>query len=139
MILISSSWNLPIFMRDVFNLVLCYVMLPYFLRKISGYVENLWAKSYDLLCSLLCSLMLAYDFFMKVSKILCPVMLCLWWHDMLCWYSIICVQNLRIPYEIDYVHAENNELGAFREVEILVDVRGGPPFCFQIAFKSVAK
>ena len=53
--------------------------------------------------------------------------------------TIICVQNLRIPYEIDYVHAENNELGAFREVEILVEVRGGPPFCFQIAFKSVAK
>ena len=31
------------------------------------------------------------------------------------------------------------ELGAFREVEILVEVRGGPPFWFQIAFKSVAK
>ena len=29
-----------------------------------------------------------------------------------------------IPYEIDHVHAENNELGAFREVEILVEVRG---------------
>ena len=73
-----------------------------------------WAKSYALLCS-------AYD-------------------DMICYAgTIIFGQNLMIPYEIDHVHAENNELGAFREVEILVEVRGGPPFWFQIAFKSVAK
>ena len=29
------------FLRDYYNLVLCYVMLSYFLRKISGYIENL--------------------------------------------------------------------------------------------------
>ena len=43
--------------------------------------------------------------------------------------TIICEQNLMIPYEIDHVHAENNELGAFREVEILVEVRGLVPNC----------
>ena len=98
--------------RDYYNLVLCYVMLPYFLRKISGYIENLWAKSYDLLCSLLCSVMLAYDFFMKVSKILCPVMLCLWWHELkskILWYvmlvlfvsKILCsVMNLTVCYYV---------------------------------------
>ena len=48
-----------------------------------------WAKSYALLCS-------AYD-------------------DMICYAgTIIFGQNLMIPYEIDHVHAENNELGAFR-------------------------
>ena len=29
------SFSISIFMRQVFNLVLCYVMLPYFLSKIS--------------------------------------------------------------------------------------------------------
>ena len=36
-------------------------MLPYFLSKISGYLQNIWAKSYDSLDSLLCSVMLAYE------------------------------------------------------------------------------
>ena len=61
--------------------------------------------------------------------LLCWLMISLWkWaksYALLCSAyagTIICEQNLRIPYEIDYVHAENNELGAFRKVEV------GPPF-----------
>ena len=61
------------------TIILCYVMLPYFLSKILGYIQNIWVKSYDPLCSLLCCVMLSYDF---LSKILCPVMLCLWWHEL---------------------------------------------------------
>ena len=75
---VKKSANFFSIFGGCFNLVLCYVMLPYFLSKILGYIQNIWVKSYDPLCSLLCCVMLSYDF---LSKILCPVMLCLWWHE----------------------------------------------------------
>ena len=89
--------------------MLCSVMLPYFLSKILGYIQNIWAKSYDSLCYLLCCLMISL---WKVSKILCPVMLCLWWHELkskILWYvmlvlfvsKILCsVMNLTIYYYV---------------------------------------
>ena len=58
------------------------------------------------------SVMLHYDFLMKLSKILCPVMLCLWWHELkskILWYvmlvlfvsKILCsVMNLTIYYYV---------------------------------------
>ena len=51
--------------------------------------------------------MLHYDFFMKVSKILCPVMLCLW-YLVIHYAGIICEQNLMIHHEIDHILLENH-------------------------------
>ena len=107
--------------RDYYNLVLCYVMLPYFFSKILGYIQNIWGKSYDPLCFLLCCLMLSYDF---LSKILCHVMLCLWWHEieskmllfvMLVLFvsKILCsVMNLTVCYNVlDFCHDQLGKRG----------------------------
>ena len=69
------------------TIILCYVML--FLSKILGYIQNIRVKSYDPLCSLLCCVMLSYDF---LRKILCYVMLCLWWQELkskILWYFML--------------------------------------------------
>ena len=50
------------------------------------------------------SVMLSYDF---LSKILCPVMLCLW-YLVIHYAGIICEQNLMIHHEIDHILLENH-------------------------------
>ena len=67
------------FKRGYYNLMLCYVMLPHFLSKISSDRARYMSK---ILWIIMLSVMLPYDFFIKESKILCSVMLCLWWHEL---------------------------------------------------------
>ena len=94
------------------TLILCYVLLCclifwakyWAIYKI--YEQNLMIR-YALCYAVLCCLMISL---WKVSKILCPVMLCLWWHELkskILWYvmlvlfvsKILCsVMNLTIYY-----------------------------------------
>ena len=94
------------------TIILCYVMLccPIFWAKYWAiykiYEQNLMIR-YALCYAVLCCFMISL---WKVSKILCPVMLCLWWHELkskILWYvmlvlfvsKILCsVMNLTIYY-----------------------------------------
>ena len=71
------------------DIILCYVMLPYFLSKILGYIQNIWVKSYDPLCSLLCCLMISWA---KSYALLCSanddMNKRVKSYDLLCWYHL---------------------------------------------------
>jgi len=113
--IIPSIWNVFIELhRHGMTIVLCYVLLCclifwakyWAIYKI--YEQNLMIR-YALCYAVLCCLMISL---WKVSKILCPVMLCLWWHELkskILWYvmlvlfvsKILCsVMNLTIYYYV---------------------------------------
>ena len=88
-------------------LILCYVMLCCFIfwAKYHQIGQNIWAKSYDLLCSLLCCLMISSWKWAKSYALLCSAYDILWYIMLvLC----ICEQNLMIHYEIDHILLENH-------------------------------
>ena len=119
--------------RDYYNLVLCYVMLPYFLSKILGYIQNIWVKSYDPLCSLLCCVMLSYDF---LSKILCHVMLCLWWHELkskILWYVMLVLFVSKILCSVMNLTICQDQLGKRAWKVLLYD----DVVCFLVVLDSI--
>ena len=82
---------IPVFINHVYTLthqlfVLCVFLRGKRKRKVDK--KQIWKKNHPYMLSV----MLPYDFFMKVSKILCPVMLCLWWHELkskILWYIML--------------------------------------------------
>ena len=105
---IILTWNCGMIIILCYVLLCCLIFWAKYWAIYKIYEQNLMIR-YALCYAVLCCLMISL---WKVSKILCPVMLCLWWHELkskILWYvmlvlfvsKILCsVMNLTIYYYV---------------------------------------